>query len=160
VTESVHTPKVVEAAGLGPLLWPYLAGTPADGSAAPPKPPRSVVWVDRGDELVVHGDSIRVAIGGGTVVMSIDVETDETGRKTLVVPMAVGTSADHPPVIVMESQPRGDATLARRWGPALLSALFFALEAILADHAGAHAAMPKAIRAEGTTLQFLQTVRS
>ena len=46
-----------------------------------------------GDELVVHLSSLRTRIEQGAIIASLDVECDQAGRQTIVVPFAVGSDA-------------------------------------------------------------------
>jgi len=46
--------------------------------------PGPVVWVDGADEVLVHLPSLRVALRDRLVAVSVDLETDQTGRETLV----------------------------------------------------------------------------
>src|SRR5690348_16761582 len=86
-----HTvPDSIAGAAIGRLLLPRLAGTAISPAPLPASPPERVVWVDGGDEVLVHLDSVMTQIVGAAVLVSIDLETDQTGRTPLVVAFAIG----------------------------------------------------------------------
>ena len=122
-------PDALTEADVETLLTARLAGTPADGSAPSGPAPTSVVWVDQGDEVLVHLDAVAVRYVGETVLVSIDLQTDQTGRTPLVVPFALGdnSAAGATLVAATEEFPRGNALLAARWGTAVRDAAWSAL---------------------------------
>jgi hypothetical protein len=132
-----------------------LAGTPADGSPTPAQAPQKVIWVDQGDEVLVHLDSMRARILDGTVLVSVDLETDQTGRTPLVVAFAVGRANDPAGLVAVTDEfPRGNGVLASRWGRALQAAAWASLLAIAADHASERASAPRGIAASGGVLSL------
>jgi hypothetical protein len=144
-------PDVLAPAAVVAPLAIHLAGTPADGSdsTGAAKPPR-VIWVDEGDEVIVHLDSLRVEIAADTIVAAIDLETAETGRGTIVVPFAVGSQgADDSGraglVLLTEDAPRGPAILVARWGTIVQDALFASLLALSETHALERGGRPRAL---------------
>jgi hypothetical protein len=118
-----------------------LAGAPADGSS-PPASSRlgPVIWVDKGDEVLVHLESIQVLIQNENVLVSVDLETDQTGRQTLVVAFSVGTGAD--------------GLLAARWGLTLQSAVWATLLNMAQQHAFERQMAPLGFTLKGNTLNF------
>jgi len=122
-----------------PLAAPTAATTTAGRSArraaAPPVGAR-VVWVDGGDEVVVHLDSVKAQIASGSLLVAVDLEADQTGRQTLVVALALG-GADDPAglVAVTDDLPRGNGLLAARWGGPLQAAVWGALVDLAQQHA-------------------------
>jgi hypothetical protein len=67
----VHADRGDEAA-LAAELRARLVGTPADGSAAAPAATvNQVIWVDAGDEVLVHLDSIKVRLLARAIVVSL-----------------------------------------------------------------------------------------
>ncbi|MFZ5890551.1 MAG: hypothetical protein ACOY0T_05730 [Myxococcota bacterium] len=150
------TPEV-----LAPLLVERLAGTPASANQAEEKPdPRAVVWVDHGDEVIVHLDSLKATTSAGVLLVAVDLESDETGRATLVVPFAPGNSGDDEMTLVTEQLPRGHAALAARWGHILQDALFAALQDMARVHAEERQAVPKALTLDGSVLSFRSSTPS
>jgi len=104
-------------------------------SAAPAAPPATVVWVDGGDEVLVHLDSLATQIVGSTVLVSLDLETDQTGRATLVVAFAVAGTDEFGLVAATDELPRGNGLLCARWGTAVRDAAWNALLSLAGDHA-------------------------
>jgi hypothetical protein len=133
------SPGTVAGAPLLRALRDGLQGTPVDGGPTlPDKAP--VVWVDAGDELLVHRDSLKVRFAPGIIVVSVDVETVQTGRQRLVVPLALGArgepSSPSGLVAVTSREPYTHPLLAARWGRILQDAVWSALVAMATRHAG------------------------
>jgi hypothetical protein len=132
-------PPRYDEKSLGVELSHRIAGRPADGSATSilqTRFPTKVIWVDAGDELLVHLDSIRVALRDKLVAVSIDVECDQTGRTPLVCTFALGDQADPAGLFaVTDELPRGNGLLAARWGAAVQAAVWNSLLSLVKDHA-------------------------
>jgi hypothetical protein len=149
-------PDQLTPAQLGNLLQARLTGTPASGGASSGgAAPAAVVWVDRGDEVLVHLDSTTIAITDGCVLVAIDLESDQTGRTPLVTSFALGTSAAAGLVVATDEFPRGNATLAARWGPAVQAAAWAALLSVAADHATERGQSPIGMTVSGGQLHLL-----
>ena len=97
---------------------------------------KAVVWVDRGDEVIVHLDNLRAKTADRVLLLSVDLETVQTGRTPLICVFAVGNDKDPAGLVaVTDELPRGNGVLAARWGKILQEALWSSLLAISADHA-------------------------
>src|SRR5438046_2318803 len=62
IDSSIPPPKIpdqLDEATLANTISVRLGGTPADGSAAPAQAPTKAIWVEQGDEVLIHLDSIR-----------------------------------------------------------------------------------------------------
>jgi hypothetical protein len=149
-------PDALSEAEVETLLAARLSGTPADGSAPSETAPTSVIWVDQGDEVLVHLDSVAVRYVGETVLVSIDLESDQTGRTPLVVPFALGddSTAGATLVAATEEFPRGNALLTARWGTAVRDAAWSALLQLAADHAAERDAASRGLTLEGGQLRL------
>jgi hypothetical protein len=149
-------PDAIDERTLGVLLGTRLAGTTAaDGSGATSSAPQKVIWVEQGDEVLVHLDSIAVRIMDGIVLVSVDLETDQTGRTPLVVSFSVGSGNDPAGLVaVTEDFPRGNGLLASRWGRALQAAAWASLLGIATDHATERSSAPLGIAAVAGTLSL------
>lgn len=124
-----------------------LAGLPADGSAAAVGG-NQVIWVDAGDEVLVHLDSIQVRILKQLIIISIDLETDQTGRAPLIVSIALGSPRDQTGLVATTHElVRGNRLLAGRWGAILQSAAWAALTGLAKDHAAERGKQSFAIHA-------------
>lgn len=137
-----------------------LAGTPADGSAppasaAPASAPGRVVWVDHGDEVLVHLDSTTTQIAGQSLLVSIELECDQTGRTPLVVAFALPADEAAGLVLATDEYPRGNGLLAARWGPAVQSAAWSALLALAGDHAAERDLAPRGLTVTGGQLRLI-----
>ena len=146
-------PGQFNEAGLAAKIAARLAGQPADGSSAPPPAstaPASpnVVWADAGSEVLVHLDSVQVKINDGSVLVSVELDCDQTGRTPLVVVLAVGSPTDSAGLLAMTDRlPRGNGMLAARWGAALQTAVWASLLGMANDQAAAVSAAPIGISA-------------
>ncbi len=144
-----HIPQQFDEPALARTLAVRLVGTPADGSrvvptAAPPRGP--VIWVDHGDEVLVHFEAMQVRMLDGVILVSIDLETDQTGRTPLVVSIALGKSGPGAGLLaVTDEYPRGNGILASRWGAILQDAVWSSLLGLAKDHAMQTGQAPRAI---------------
>ena len=146
---------------LAAQLQMRLRGVPADGADASIAEARRVVWVDAGDEVLVHLDSIQVRLLNRAIVVSVDLETDQTGRAPLICSFALGSQRDKAGLIATTDElPHGNAQLAARWGRVLQSALWGSLLALAREHAAergedAHAihVMPGNLQLKAARLQ-------
>lgn len=151
-------PDQLDATALGTAVSLRLGGTPADGYR-PPDPgsaaPTQVIWVDNGDEVVVHLDSTKVQILPRTILVSVDLETDQTGRQPLVVVLAVGDGTDNAGLVATTDQiPRGNGLLAARWGQALQASVWATVMQVSQEHAFERSKAPRAITVVNGLLNF------
>jgi hypothetical protein len=150
-------PDSIAGADLAELLRPRLSGAPA-GSAtttsAAAAPPAAVVWVDGGDEVLVHLDSLTTQVVGDTALVAIDLETDQTGRTTLVVVFAMETTGGAGLVAATDELPRGNGLLAARWGAAVRDAAWSALLSLAGDHASQSGLAPNGLAIANGQLQL------
>lgn len=120
-----------------------LPGTSADGSQLVNVSPTTIIWVERGDEVVVHLDSVQVRLLPGSLLVSIDMETDQTGRATLVAAFALGGAGDPAGLVaVTDDLPKGLGTLTARWGKILQSAIWASLLGFAVDAAAQQGGAP------------------
>jgi hypothetical protein len=144
----LRIPDRLDEIALASAIAQRLCGTPADGSTPTGRTPSQVIWVDRGDEVLVHLDSIRTRVLDRMLLVSVDLETDQTGRATLVVPLALGNAADAAGLVaVTDEYPRGNGLLASRWGDAVQAAVWSSVLGIATDHATERGAAPLSINA-------------
>jgi hypothetical protein len=143
-------------AQLASTLAVHFAGTPADGSRALSNSPSGpVVWVDRGDEVLVHLESMQVLIQGTSILISVDLETDQTGRQPLVVVFSLGGGGDTAGLMATTDElPRGNALLAARWGRQLQQALWASFINVSQTHASERRLAPLGFAIKGNTLNF------
>src|SRR5271157_2587494 len=92
-------PDQLNETGLTAALSVRLMGTPANGvpaaaGSSATAPASKVVWVDHGNEVLVHLDSTAVRILDRMVLVSVDLETDQTGRTPLVCSFAVSGAGE------------------------------------------------------------------
>jgi hypothetical protein len=115
-----------------------------------------VIWVDRGDEVLVHLDSISIRISVGVLLVSVDLETDQTGRTPLVVTLALGVPGDPAGLVaVTDELPRGNGLLAARWGQTLQQAVWASLLQVAGDHAAERGLHPLGITASESFITLL-----
>lgn len=144
------------APALAQALSVRLIGAPADGSRAPSGPVSGpIVWVDRGDEVLVHLESTQVRLQTGCLLVSVDLETDQSGRQPLVMAFSLSNGADDAGLIAATDEfPRGNGILAARWGQPLQSAMWASLLKMSQQHAFEREKAPRGISIAGDTLRF------
>lgn len=125
------------------------------GEAGLPATPDRVVWVEGGDEVVVHLDSLRVQVLDRILLASLDLETDQTGRQTLAVPFALASEGGPGGLVaVTEETPRGDAALVARWGHTVQEAIWAGVLALASDAAKARGQVLLAISGSPGSLRL------
>lgn len=151
----VHADQADEAE-LAAELRARLVGTPADGSAVRQAlTAKEVIWVDAGDEVLVHLDSIRVRLLARAIVVSLDLEADQTGRGPLIVTFSLGGARDQAGLVATTDElPHGNPLLAARWGRVVQSALWAALMGLVSDHAAERGKEPQAIYVRPGVIQL------
>jgi hypothetical protein len=149
-------PDTLDEADLGTALAARLAGTPADGSVDSGGVPNSVIWVDQGDEVLVHLESVTVRYVDQVALVSMDLECDQTGRTSLIVPFALsGNAAGGANLLATtEEFPRGNALLAARWGAPVREAAWAALLQLATDHATERNMAPLGLTLEAGQLRL------
>ena len=146
--------------GLAGEIGIRLAGRPADGSRLPVDPRTGgrvlkVIWVDAGDTVLVHLDSVQVKLLDQAIVASIDMECDQTGRVTMVCVFVTSTGSDPAGLVcVTDEVPRGNALMAARWGSQIQAALWSALLGLVDDYARERNLAPLALIASPGALQL------
>jgi hypothetical protein len=140
-------PDKFDEATLASTLSVRLAGAPANGALPSAPPGDKVIWVDAGDEVLVHLDSLQTRMLDGTLLVSVDLETDQTGRSPLIAAFALTSDPNDPAGLVAttDEYPRGHGELAARWGRTLQSSLWASLLSIAQDHAAERSAAPQTI---------------
>lgn len=152
-------PKIADqytAPELAQALSVQLVGTPADGSRTPAAPVSGpVVWVEKGDEVLIHLDTTQVRMQNGCLLVSIDLESDQTGRQPLIMALSLSDGTDGGGLIATSDElPRGNALLAARWGGALQSAVWASLLKMSQQHAFEREKAPRGISISGDSLHF------
>jgi hypothetical protein len=71
----------------------------------------AVVWTGCGDEVVVHAGDAHVRRAGDALLAEVPLESDETGRHVLIVPLLAAGDK-----VLTSRRPWGDERLATRWG--------------------------------------------
>jgi len=125
-----------------------LIGTPANGVpvAAGSTPPSQVIWVDGVNEVLVHLDSTQVRILNGTLLVSVDLETDQIARTPLVCTFALGSAGDQAGLVATAEQfPQGNGSLAASWGQQLQRAVWSSILSLSNDHAMERSQAPRGV---------------
>jgi hypothetical protein len=134
-----------------------LAGTPLDaptGTANLPPVADRVIWVENGRELLVYLDSLAVRLRPGLLLASLDVEADQAGRTTVVVPFALSEPGAGSLVAVTEERARGDPAVVTHWGTTLQEALWAALLGVATDTASQHGRLATELAADEGALHL------
>jgi hypothetical protein len=105
--------------------------------------PAQVVWVNGGDEALVHLDSLTTTITGSTLVVSLDLETDQTGRAPVIVRLSLGDRTDPAGLVATADRiANGHPLLVSRWGDAVTAAVWSGLVGLGVDHADERGGVP------------------
>jgi hypothetical protein len=156
-TRPLRIPDNFDPSALAKELGLRIAGSPADGRLPASLTSSVVIWVDAGSEVLVHLDSIQTRLLKSALLVSIDLENDQTGRSPLIVALSFSADPKDPAALVAttDEYPRGDGRLASRWGRPLQAAVWASLLSLAQDHAAERSSAPQAITiAEGAlTLQ-------
>ena len=122
---------------------------------------RLVLWEEDGDQALVHARAAEVKIREPGLIVTVPIETVETGLSHVSLAMALAHGDQEPDLIVaLEEQPRGHPLLVARWGGALEEAVLGALLDILDEAAEAAGAKPLGFRVRGATLELALRRRS
>jgi hypothetical protein len=148
-------PDEFAEADLSTALNVRLLGTAANGvptaagsTTGTPAAPTKTVWVDHGNEVLVHLDSTTVRILDRMVLVSIDLETDQTGRTPLICSFAVSGAGELGGLVATTDElPRGSGLLASCWGKQLQTAVWSSLMGLANDHASERGLTPRALSA-------------
>lgn len=96
--------------------------TPADTEPGP------IIWQEGESEAIFHIDKLRVSIKNSYIIFDTQLETDQSGIGNLVVPFRIGNTVQQATLtITTESLPRGNPSIASRWGTIVQEQLWFAL---------------------------------
>lgn len=157
-------PELFTEATLASELSLRLAGRPAS-SVTPPMSgtagrPLKIVWVDAGSDVLVHLDSVKTKLGDGTLLVSVDLESDQTGRASVVVVFALGRAGDPAGLLaVTDETPRGRGILVARWGAIVKNAVWAALLGLVSDFAAERNQAPSGFAASTAGLRLLSDPR-
>jgi len=87
-----------------------------------------VIWQDGESQVIVHAGRLNVAITDGFVIFDVPLETDQTETGHLVVPLRMANDLKTASLTMStEELPRGDGTLALRWGTIVQEQLWYGL---------------------------------
>lgn len=110
------------------------------------KPPSIVIWEDAGDEVIVHLASLQVRLLARTIAVSVDFESDETGRAPVIVRFVFGGASDRAGMIAATDDiAHGHAILAARWGRILRDVVWAAVIRTVEEHALERGVAPQAV---------------
>lgn len=130
-------------------------GVPMAAVPAGAASPTAVIWVDHGNEVLVHLDSTAVRILDRMVLVSVDLETDQTGRTPLICSFAVSGAGELGGLTATTDElPRGLGALASAWGEQLQTAVWSTLMGVVNDHASERNLTPRALSASAGTLSL------
>jgi hypothetical protein len=136
------------------LMQRALAGN-ADLDAKTAARDRTVVWDDSGDQALVHLDSVVVKPLANALVVSVDLETEQTGRAPLIVVLAFGTERDPAGLVATtDALARGNALLAARWGRVLQETIWAALMGVARAHADERGKVPLSLHIVKNRVRF------
>lgn len=143
----------IDEAAVTELLRLALAGgqpLPAEAAGG-----RSVLWRDLGDEVLVHLDSVAVRLVPRFAFVSVELESEQTGRAPLIVTLAMGSTQDGAGLFAAtDDLPRGHPLLAARWGAVLRQTVWSALLGLATQHADERGKVPLSMHVLEGRLRF------
>ena len=114
-----------------------------------------IIWQDRGDEVAVHLSTLQVRLAAPAVFAAVDMESDQTGRGTLIVRFVFGNDADPAGLFATsDEQVHGHTGLASRWGPIFRELIWSALTRLSSDHAAERGLAPLSLTIAGGALRL------
>ena len=99
-------------------------------------------------------ESLTTQITGQCVLISIDLETDQTGRTPLVVAFSLGHDDKGALIAATDEFPRGNGLLAARWGVQVQQAAWNALLQLVSDHSTQQGASPAGLTIQKGVLKL------
>jgi hypothetical protein len=148
-------PDRVTPSRLASELGTRLVGTAADGRALDSPVTGPFVWVSDGDEILVYPASLQTRVVGDVLLVSIDLETDQTGRSPVVCAFALARDPEGGGLLATTDEvPFGDPLLVGRWGRVVQDALWASLMALAADHSAERGASPAGLFLRAGRLEF------
>lgn len=116
----------------------------------------TLLWQQLGDRVLVHLDTLAVQTSSHGLLVSIELQTDQSGRSPLTIEFALAGPDDPADLTgVTQHLPAGDPALAARWGQPLQEALFEALLRVLDRTAEAAGRVPIGLRASTAGLELV-----
>jgi hypothetical protein len=103
----------------------------------------AIVWQDRGDEVVVHLSTLQIRLAPPAAFAAVDLESDQTGRHSLVVRFVFGDPQDPAGLFATTDEVvRGNSLLAARWGPIFRDLIWSTLTSLSSNHAAERGLAP------------------
>jgi hypothetical protein len=116
----------------------------------------TVLWQQHGDRVLVHLDALNVQTGPDGLLVTVELQTDQSGRSALTVGLALAGPDDPADLTaVTEQLPAGDPVLAARWGQPLQEAVFEALLRVLDRTAEASGELAIGLRSSDAGVEFV-----
>ncbi len=148
MTPGIQVPDTLKAADLAGRVRAAITGPNASGSEA-------IVWQDHGDEVVVHTSTLQVRLVPPALFAAVDMESDQTGRGSLIVRLVFGNQEDAAGLFATTDEVvRGQPALAARWGSIFRDLVWSALLGLSRDHAVERGQAPLSINIGQGALQF------
>ena len=119
------------------------------------QPGEAIIWQDAGDEVVVHLSTLQIRLVPPAAFAAVDLESDQTGRGTLIVRFVFGNDKDPAGLFAATDEVvRGHPQLAARWGPIFRELIWCALTRLSSDHAAERGLAPLQLSVTSGNLQF------
>jgi hypothetical protein len=117
------------------------------------QPGEAIIWQDAGDEVLVHLSTLQIRLVPPAAFAAIDLESDQTGRGTLIVRFVFGKDPAGL-FATTDEVVRGHPQLAARWGPIFRDLIWCALTRLSSDHAAERGLAPLQLSITSGNLQF------
>jgi hypothetical protein len=118
-------------------------------------PTEAIIWQDAGDEVLVHLSTLHIRLVPPAAFAAIDLESDQTGRGTLIVRFVFGNDKDPAGLFAATDEVvRGHPQLAARWGPIFRDLVWCLLTRLSRDHAAERGLAPLQLSIASGAMQF------
>jgi hypothetical protein len=118
-------------------------------------PTEAVIWQDAGDEVIAHLSSLKIRLAPPAAFAAIELESDQTGRGTLIVRFVFGGDKDPAGLFAATDEiVRGHPQLAARWGPTFRDLIWSLLTRLSRDHAAERGLAPLQLSIVSGAMQF------
>ena len=117
------------------------------------------LWAERGDRVLVHAAETAAEVHAHGIVVTVPLETAETGRAPVRVALALSSGDEEPDcVMATEEDAEGEPLLVGRWGAALQDAIYNALLGLLEEAAQRAGGKPLGFRVHGRNVALFTLV--
>jgi len=115
----------------------------------------SVVWSDRGSQILLHVGRLQARTAGQMLVVAVDTESNEFGVAPLIVRFVLGDTGDASALVAAtDVDVLGDPGVSARWGRLFRDVVWAALVRLAETKAGGAGTHPAGVAVSTEALHF------